>query len=262
MNSTERLNQRKGFTLIELLIVVAIIAILAAIAVPNFLEAQTRAKVARVLNDQRAMATAMEAYFIDHGQYTKDSDSSLDTVDVGAAAAQFFTPEWAAAANGALLLTTPIAYITSLPEDPFSGKVALLGEGQITYRIGSGAWSYENPVPNSGDHQDSHLTFAEVGPIQAYVFVGVGPDQGRNRIGYKNFPVMAVNNTKESNPPSMAFNPAKNAPMNYVDYDPSNGTLSIGDIYRIGGVDREGRYMRNGETIGRQSSFPGTVDTW
>lgn len=55
----------RGFTLIELLIVVAIIAILAAIAVPNFLEAQTRAKVAKGVADMRTLATAIESYRID-----------------------------------------------------------------------------------------------------------------------------------------------------------------------------------------------------
>jgi len=65
---------RRGFTLIELLIVVAIIAILAAIAVPNFLEAQTRAKVSRVKNDMRVLATAFEAYAVDNNHYPFDWD--------------------------------------------------------------------------------------------------------------------------------------------------------------------------------------------
>ncbi len=56
-----------GFTLIELLIVVAIIAILAAIAIPNFLEAQTRSKVSRVKSDLCIIATAVESYTVDWG---------------------------------------------------------------------------------------------------------------------------------------------------------------------------------------------------
>lgn len=59
----------KGFTLIELLIVVAIIAILAAIAVPNFLEAQTRSKVSRVKADMRTIATGLEIYRLDNNDY-------------------------------------------------------------------------------------------------------------------------------------------------------------------------------------------------
>lgn len=52
----------RGFTLIELLIVIAIILILIAIALPNFLEAQFRARVTRVKADQRNIATAIEAF--------------------------------------------------------------------------------------------------------------------------------------------------------------------------------------------------------
>ena len=60
---------RKGFTLIELLIVIAIILILIAIALPNFLEAQLRAKITRVEAEFRTLATAIEAYKADYGKY-------------------------------------------------------------------------------------------------------------------------------------------------------------------------------------------------
>lgn len=69
--------RREGFTLIELLIVVAIIAILAAIAVPNFLEAQMRAKVSRVKSDMRTIATGIETYAIDHNKHPMDTTERI-----------------------------------------------------------------------------------------------------------------------------------------------------------------------------------------
>ncbi len=89
----------KAFTLIELLIVVAIIGILAAIAVPNFLNAQTRAKISKVKADQRNLATALEQYRLDKGGYPPDA-ISRDPI-------------------GLYMLTTPVSYIQTIPIDPF-----------------------------------------------------------------------------------------------------------------------------------------------
>ncbi len=58
-----------GFTMIEILIVVSVIAVLAAIAVPNFLEAQVRSKVSRTVQDFEFIALALETYFADYGKY-------------------------------------------------------------------------------------------------------------------------------------------------------------------------------------------------
>lgn len=94
---------KKAFTLIELLIVVAIIAILAAIAVPNFLEAQTRAKVSRAKADMRTIATALESYAIDNNRYPFDLD--------GRGWPWYITD----------VVSTPIAYVNgaSQLDDPF-----------------------------------------------------------------------------------------------------------------------------------------------
>lgn len=97
---------KKAFTLIELLIVVAIIGILAAIAVPNFINAQTRASLARVQSDLRAVETALEAYRVDNNAYpypfTRPANRLINVRE----------------------LTTPVSYMPGLNgmDDPFKPK--------------------------------------------------------------------------------------------------------------------------------------------
>jgi len=99
------MNSQRGFTLIELLIVVAIIGILAAIAVPNFLNAQMRAKIAHAVSDMRSLDTALEMYHMDKGHYPYWRDSGGTNINP---------------VNRRLIpLTTPIAYMSSVPQDPF-----------------------------------------------------------------------------------------------------------------------------------------------
>ncbi len=61
--------KNKGFTLIELLVVVAIIAILAAVAIPQYAKYRTRAYNSAALSDLRNVETALEAYYADHEEY-------------------------------------------------------------------------------------------------------------------------------------------------------------------------------------------------
>lgn len=63
---------RKGFTLVEIMIVVAIIALLAAIAVPNFLRARKRSQATRILEDLRLIDAAVDQYAIEYNLKTSD----------------------------------------------------------------------------------------------------------------------------------------------------------------------------------------------
>ncbi|HUT23572.1 MAG TPA: prepilin-type N-terminal cleavage/methylation domain-containing protein [Sumerlaeia bacterium] len=178
----------RGFTLIELLIVVAIIAILAAIAVPNFLEAQVRSKVTRVKSDLRTIVTAMEAYRVDNTNYPPDWDSGLYGVSPGS--------EWMTYAN----LTTPVAYLTSVPVDPFqmalNAKIAIQAKKDPYFQYNG----YERPLPPGWD---------ETGTQWFITSPGVDLDDDG---------MWWVNPT--------------NADIVNATYDPSNGTRSSGDIGR------------------------------
>ena len=71
---TNMLRARKGFTLIELLIVVVIIGILAAIAIPKFANTKSKAYVTAMKSDLRNLVTAEEAFFSDSTYYTDGSN--------------------------------------------------------------------------------------------------------------------------------------------------------------------------------------------
>jgi len=205
---------RRGFTLIELLIVVAIIAILALIAVPNFLEAQTRAKVSRVKADMRSLATAEEAYMVDWNSYT-----------FGVMGTEVVPLEW----GGFTCLTTPVAYITSLPLDPF-GWTRFNGALRLnTFEFGVGIAGVPGGAPRTW--ADFRANPNQGMPSNTYEMESDGPDHNDNTGGPGPAP------STGSYPWATSTDP--NSVVNAI-YDPTNGTVSAGDIFRPGGLKPPG----------------------
>jgi prepilin-type N-terminal cleavage/methylation domain-containing protein len=196
------LNRFRGFTLIELLIVVAIIAILAAIAVPNFLEAQTRAKVSRTRADMRTIATGLEAYAVDYNKYPGPYD------------AYYPLPSWGSLAEPPFhsripsTLTTPIAYITDLTKDVFDNAPiptsGFLANESLFRRFRY--WNYPYfEASGQFNLNDPNSTFNRARrDAGKYLFYSVGPDRDQSNQG-------------------SSF---------YTNYDATNGTISPGNIFR------------------------------
>ena len=162
-----KITSHKAFTLIELLIVVAIIAILAAIAVPNFLEAQTRSKISRVKADMRSLATALEAYAVDNNR-----------MPILRGYLNFSVGQWnRGGINNVHDLTTPVAYITSVNVlDPFSPPASANVVGDY-YEERTGF-----PVSLYLCYVNIDLARSESGrqPINTkWVLVSYGPDKRR-----------------------------------------------------------------------------------
>lgn len=236
---------KKGFTLIELLIVVAIIAILAAIAVPNFLEAQVRSKVSRVKADQRSLATGIEAYYLDNNAYPTAATNTSGQVagpnsgvqynptgagNVNIWIAQQSQPGntnaiaqlgsiWSFSAAGSTrmsMITTPVSYVTSVFPDPFMDtKGATFG---YFVALNSAGWVLWSPGPdtdqatgtNFGINTTSAITGSAVTGSTVETLYDIGVAQ-----------------------PSPAWALSAGASNTGLTYDPTNGTISRGDVARF-----------------------------
>ena len=197
--------RHQGFTLIELLIVVAIIGILAAIAVPNFLNAQTRASVAQVVSNMKALSTAMMCYQADQGSFPLHPPAHLTNI-------------WGNS------LTTPVSYIATEPLDIFQNYQTSATTSMFTppgqakgrpalhpepfYTVSGGAYGHpgiDKNIPAIGSGVDSDLTMrfidapdlfaaARANYLTGRYIVSVGPDSVHNYPGTYN----ATNGTRSS----------------------------------------------------------------
>ncbi|MBX7247149.1 MAG: type II secretion system GspH family protein [Candidatus Sumerlaeaceae bacterium] len=227
-------HHNRAFTMIELLIVVSVIAILAAITVPNFLEAQVRSKVARTKSDMAAISAALKSYYADYNRYPPNNESLRDFLK-GADKLM-----WIGEKNLPTPTTAPLAWSIdnkSRPQVPrelvgqgsgrgnFTWPILIFSGGDLSvlttptpYLIGS------LPVDPFADIRQSLFVYANLedlestaalksvsGPSRRYLLMSYGPSTSQSTFGY-NHPTRGP----------------------FIQYDPTNGTVSSGVIAEFG----------------------------
>ncbi len=234
--------EQKGFTLIELLIVIAIILILIAIALPNFLEAQIRAKVTREYTDMRTLATGIESLRTERGFLLVDFwDDDIGflftkarfgypggTPATFSACCKWHHHDFRGGTTGLFTpLTTPVKYLTAVPPDPFHSDtqdhVALISDDTLSpvsymyidretqdnkYEDREREWRGAHGcwAPDSRGGCNPSIRKFPALRVDSYVLIGFGPDGARGGDGYNTV------------------------------YSPTNGTQSFGDtLYRSDG---------------------------
>jgi prepilin-type N-terminal cleavage/methylation domain-containing protein len=209
-------NANRGFTLLELLIVCAIIAMLTAIALPNYQDALARSKVAKFKGDGHTLQTAIESYITDFQIYpfaelypVKSTCGGGDVQDASSPS-EGYLPR---------CLTTPAAYMNKLPSDPFKNNEDV-----------GNCFPERRPYLYSSDSQnvrqfrqyfvsvmyaqlDGQYTFTTYNPSRAvWLIASPGPDGDRD----------------------FGTNKAGAQYSIPTRYDPTNGTISDGDLYMFG----------------------------
>lgn len=184
-------SNENGFTLTELLVVVAIISILASIALPNFLTAQSKAKVTRCHADMRTIEVALETYHVDCNTYPPWTQNLVvGHDDRHPNQIRYYR------------LTTPVAYMTEIPRDPFATYA-----NSEDYEKWGWAYDYVDVFDPKNGMVDPHA-YGHVWRINSW-----GPD---NTNGFAGRYVGCIQGRPE------------------FLYNPTNGITSAGDILRVG----------------------------